>query len=535
MSVDSSGDMNAELDARRVLGPGRGGPFGPVRPRRTSAPSRVSGAASEAAPRVRLPGRAGSPGGAREEGVAMTGWTVLEALGAGIAVLLLAWTLLLYVPFRWRPLGLYLFVPKMAAGAFSPFIATAGLLLALVGVLRGSWSLAVPAALAAVGAAIVVVRLGRVRADLAAALGPDWADRIPSQRRARMVGRWWRGRLPTAREPRLRQDVAFAAVPDSGRKLLCDLWQPPAGVPASGLAIVYLHSSAWYILDKDAGTRPLFRHLAAQAHLVVDVAYRLFPETDIPGMVADAKRAVAWLKHHAAELEIRPDRIVLAGGSAGGHLALLAAYAHDDPILTPVELGGSDPSVCAVVSLYGQADLAAHYDHTSQQKVCRPNDPQPDWDAPPPQWMRRVFGPDAGRLGLQHMTVAGRLDWLVGGTPSEVPDRYARLSPIHHVHPGCPPTLLLHGRQDEMAPVAAMRHLRQRLQQAGVPVTAMYLPHTDHAFDLLAPAWSPQARTAIHVLERFLAALAATDQRSAAQPISGSPAERVALPQAPSV
>jgi hypothetical protein len=66
-----------------------------------------------------------------------------------------------------------------------------------------------------------------------------------------------------------------------------------------------------------------------------------------------------------------------------------------------------------------------------------------------------------------------------------------------------------------------------------VPVTAVYLPHTDHAFDLLATAWSPQARTAIHVLERFLAVLAATDQRSTAQPSSGSHAERVALPQAP--
>src|SRR5215218_3481779 len=107
-----------------------------------------------------------------------------------------------------------------------PFIAATGLLLALVGVLVGSWWLAVPAGLAAVGALIVVVRLGLVRADLAAALGPDWADRIPTHRRARMVGRGWRGRLPTTPEPGLRQDVVFATVPGTGRKLLCDLWQP---------------------------------------------------------------------------------------------------------------------------------------------------------------------------------------------------------------------------------------------------------------------------------------------------------------------
>jgi acetyl esterase/lipase len=147
--------------------------------------------------------------------------------------------------------------------------------------------------------------------------------------------------------------------------------------------------------------------------------------------------------------------------------------------------------------------------------------------------MLRLFGPKVGRLKL-HMIMAGagRCDWLVGGTPTELPDRYAQLSPLHRVHPDCPPTLLVHGQHDEMAPVAAMRQLQRRLEQAGVPVTAVYLPHTDHGFDLLATAWSPPARVAIHALERFLAALAATHQRSTAHLISGSPAERVALPGA---
>jgi acetyl esterase/lipase len=459
----------------------------------------------------------------------MTAWALLEALGVGIAVLLLAWTLLLYVPLRWWPVGRYLWVPKLAAAAFAPFIAAAGLLLALAGGLVGSWWLAVPAALAAVGAAVVVVRLGLGRADLTGALGPDWVSRIPAQRRGRMVGRWWAGRLLTAPEPRLRQDVVFAMVPGSDRALLCDVWQPPAEVPASGLAVVYLHGSAWCMLDKDVGTRPLFRHLAAQGHVVVDVAHRLFPETDLPGMVADTKRALAWIKDHAADLDVDPDRVVVAGGSSGGHLALLAAYAADDPALTPAELAGSDPSVCGVVSLYGQADLAAHYDHTDQAKWCRPDDPQPDWDAPPPPWARRLFGPDVDRLQL---VPASRLDWLVGGTPSQVPDRYAQLSPLHRVHPDCPPSLLVHGDHDQLAPVAAMRRLQRRLEQAGVPVTGVYLPHTDHAFDLLATTWSPPARVAIHVLERFLAVLATTDPSSTAQqPASGAPAEP-ALPQA---
>ncbi|HYT79107.1 MAG TPA: hypothetical protein VEQ37_07620, partial [Actinomycetota bacterium] len=198
---------------------------------------------------------------------------VLHGLGVGIAVLLLAWTGLLYLPFRWRPVGIYLFLPKVAAGALTPFIAAAGLLFVILGVLLESWWMAVPAGLASLGATIVIARLGLVRADLAAALGPDWARRIPTERRARMVSRWWRGRLPTVPEPRLRQDVVFGFVPGTGRALLCDVWQPKADVPPSGLAVVYLHGSAYYILDKDFGTRPLFRHLAAQGHVIVDVAY----------------------------------------------------------------------------------------------------------------------------------------------------------------------------------------------------------------------------------------------------------------------
>ena len=63
----------------------------------------------------------------------------------------------------------------------------------------------------------------------------------------------------------------------------------------------------------------------------------------------------------------------------------------------------------------------------------------------------------------------------------------------------------MHGTHDEMAPVSAVRQLADRLQQAGAPVTAIYLPHTDHMFDLAGTMWSPAARVAFHTVERFLA------------------------------
>ena len=438
--------------------------------------------------------------------------------GLGIAAaFVLLWCALLYVPFRWRPVGLYLIIEKSLALGYAPFIAGLGMALAAVGAVSGSWWIAVPAGIAAVGALVVIVRVGSARVDLSGALGSGWQDRVPAERRRRMIRRWWTGPLRSDPEPRLRRDVPFATVPGTGRVLLCDVWQPPLGVRPSGLAVVYLHGSAWYVLDKDLATRPLFRHLAAQGHVVVDVAYRLFPEADVPGMVGDAKRAVAWVREHATELAVDRDRIVLAGGSAGGHLSLLAAYGPAEPALTPPELAGSDLRVRAVVSLYGPASVDALYWHTSQDKYCRQDDRQPDWTAPPSRALVRLFGANAARLRLQFMKYGGRTVWLVGGTPGEVPEAYAQVSAFSYVRLGCPPTLLMHGTHDEMAPVAATRQLQHRLEEAGVPAAAVYLPHADHQFDLVGTRWSPAARVAFYALERFLAVISITEPRTAAR------------------
>ena len=99
------------------------------------------------------------------------------------------------------------------------------------------------------------------------------------------------------------------------------------------------------------------------------------------------------------------------------------------------------------------------------------------------------------------------MDTLLGGWPQAVPDMYRLASPISHVHPGCPPTLLIQGNQDLITPVDATRELYAKLVETGVPAINIIFPWTEHAFDVFFPQFSPPAQSALYDVDRFLALL----------------------------
>lgn len=94
----------------------------------------------------------------------------MAVAATALAVVLVLWVALLYVPFRWRPVGIYLFVPKILAVGYLPLLAVAGTGLTLVGVVMGSWGIALPAGVAAAAAIAAATRIGAVSADLSGAL-----------------------------------------------------------------------------------------------------------------------------------------------------------------------------------------------------------------------------------------------------------------------------------------------------------------------------------------------------------------------------
>lgn len=430
---------------------------------------------------------------------------ILAVVAGTLSALL---SVLLLLRLRWPAPALWFL--KLYVSALSPIFGFIGVLCMMVALMTGSVFIAFTGAYVFLFYAIHIFRITRPpdsSAGFEQAFGIRSGSLIKYGYKNYFLPRRTILKLPSVPEPRVEQNIPFATIPDTDRKLLADVWQPNTSISSSGLGFIYLHGGAWYLLDKDLGTRPLFRHLAAQGHVIMDVAYRLSPETDMMGMVNDVKRAIVWLKSNAHRYGIHPHRIVVGGGSSGAHLALMAAYTSNNSLFTPVELEEKDTSVSAVISMYGPSDLEAMYYHTLQHLTTRTTPGRPKKAVPTrlPAWMIKSMGDDFHRLGFDKGFVnAGAFAPLLGGHPDECAETYAFFSPVTHVYTHCPPTLLIHGEHDIMAPVSATRSLHERLREEKIPVVLHILPQTDHAFDLQLPIISPSAHNAIYDIERFL-------------------------------
>jgi acetyl esterase/lipase len=250
-------------------------------------------------------------------------------------------------------------------------------------------------------------------------------------------------------------------------------------------------------------TRPFFHHLVAQGHVVMDAAYRLCPEADIFDMVEDVRHAIRWMKEQGDTYGVNPDRIVLGGGSTGGHLALLVGYTPGHPELTPDNLRDADTSVRAVFAYYGATDMRALLEHARRVMPDKPS-----------RGIEITLSLVSSAMNITVKESVKELGWIsastmignpMGGKPEEVPEVYELASPITHVNPDCPPTLLLQGEHDIIVPAYAVRELHQRLVEVGVSSIYVEFSQTNHGFDLIFPQVSPSAHAALHDLDRFLA------------------------------
>jgi len=384
--------------------------------------------------------------------------------------------------------------PKLLASALSPLLAFLSSLLAVLGFKRRDWF---TVGLGLTGAVIATKHVRDVttsrEAGFAEAFGPDWQSKIPDDLRPRLQPYHWRPVYRRRPQGASHLDVVYGENSDSGRSLVADLLQPPAEVPHTGVAMIFVHGGGWWYGRKDISKFPYFQRLVFQGHVVMDINYTLAPHSSVPGMVKDVKQAILWLKQQAGMCGVNPERVVLTGQSAGAHLCLLAAYTPNHPAFQPAGMEG-DTSVSGMISYCGPPDMAALY-YDIQARLIR---------YVPNRSVNRIHRL-MEILGGHGDSLANGIASVVGGTPDEIPDVYRLISPVTYVSRDCPPTLLLQSTHDLLVDYQDVERLYHKLREVEAPVIYVPFPNCAHAFESVLPRVSPPAQTAAYYMERFLA------------------------------
>jgi acetyl esterase/lipase len=393
-------------------------------------------------------------------------------------------------------LHVLLWSPKLAAASLSAVLAAANAFFVVVGLKRRDPLITLAGVVGVLAGSRYVAGVTESR-DRAfdAAFGPNWESQTPVHIRERLKTRRWNPIcLPPPLGP-LQRNVLYGGNVDTGQPLFADIQEPPHGAPRSGLAMIYIHGGGWRYGSRNIDKFPYFRRLAHQGHVIMDIDYSLSERASLVEMVVDVKRAILWLKENADHYQVNPDCIVLAGQSAGAHLALMAAYTPNQSAFQPLEVDG-DTAVRAVVSYYGPTDMWALHDQM-RVRFGRAID-------------NRFKHQIRNELRQRHVRVQGSsladgIAGLMGGSPDQIPDTYTLLSPITHAGPASPPTLLLHGTHDFLVPVEQSQRLHEKLHRSGATSILLTYDGCDHSYESVWPKVSPPAQASAYYLERFLA------------------------------
>jgi acetyl esterase/lipase len=204
--------------------------------------------------------------------------------------------------------------------------------------------------------------------------------------------------------------------------------------------LIYIHGGGWVRETKELRNLEVLPYLEMGMN-VVNVDYRLARIAHAPAAVEDARCALRWVIGNAKQYGIDPARLVLAGGSAGAHLSLLAAMLPPAAGFDRLCPGPDNLKVAAVVSWYGVTDMAEMMDLPSL--------------------------PDA-------------TTWL-GNNPDR--EQLAkRISPLMYVRAGLPPMFLLHSVTDPIVPYSQSVRLHEGLDKAGVANELFTIPGGGHGY-----------------------------------------------------
>lgn len=250
-------------------------------------------------------------------------------------------------------------------------------------------------------------------------------------------------------------DVVYRTV--AGLSLALDIYLPDS--PGPHPAILFVHGGAWHTGDKRR-LAPLARFLAERRYVGFSVNYRLAPAHKFPAALEDLRCAVKWIRVHAADYGVDPDRIAAVGTSAGGHLVALLGTAPET--LAPCGNLGVSSRVQAVVALFGPMDL----------------------------------------LSAAGTPAEATVESFLGASAREDPDLWREASPITWTSADDPPFLLIHGRDDRVVPYEESVRMADALRRAGAEAELLLIPGAGHGF--INRPDTPAARRAVAAIVDFL-------------------------------
>lgn len=239
-------------------------------------------------------------------------------------------------------------------------------------------------------------------------------------------------------QPALPDSISMEAdIPYSQYKeTVLDILQPKQASKEKRPGVIAIHGGGWVGGGKDQYRRHVCARYVEKGFVCANVEYRLAKAATAPAAVTDVLNAAHWFLVNAKKYNVDTRRIVVTGGSAGGHLSLMVGMTPKSAKLGPAA------KVAAVVDFYGITDVGDQLDGPHKQDYAV-------------TWVPE----QSGRLELA-----------------------SRVSPMTYVRKGLPPILAIHGDADSTVPYEHSVKLVKALRDAGDDAELVSVPQGEHGF-----------------------------------------------------
>ena len=217
--------------------------------------------------------------------------------------------------------------------------------------------------------------------------------------------------------------------------------------------LVWICGGAWLTMERGAHL-PWLMNFARSGYVIASVEYRLSNCSHFPSQLEDVKKGIRFLKAHAGEFGIDPEKVIIGGESAGAHLACMAGVTGDRKEFDKGEYLEQSGRVQAVIDYYGPASF-----------TWNPKDTRVKADGEIPDFLR---GPSP-------------VNMLLGYDPADDPEKADTAAPLSYISPSAPPFFIAHGTEDVVVSIDNSEALCSALEMNNVPVEFCAVQGAGHA------------------------------------------------------